>query len=92
MTEFDAGQRGDTLDDRRQVLVLDIDRQATLIQGNAHIRGQRLRGSWRCAWHAPRRYRRGQATSPWAWCFALGFDIPLETEAEGKTHYPLQQY
>src|SRR5918911_779687 len=80
MTQFYTCEFSDTLNDCREILILDIHRQAALIEGNLGIGGQWL-GRWRRG-SAPRRRRRRGATPGGTRRFALGVSASWQTEAE----------
>jgi hypothetical protein len=82
MTQFYTREFSNTLNDYREILILDIYGQAVLIEGNLGILGQWLRRFRRHRGSTPRRCRRWYATPGRTWRFALGVSTSLQTEAE----------
>src|SRR5262245_11388396 len=83
MTQFYACELSNTLNDCREVLILDIHgQQALLIEGNLGILGQWLGRFRRHRGSTPRCCRRWYATPGRTWRFALGIGASQQTEAE----------
>src|SRR5262249_40393132 len=82
MTQFYTCEFSNTLNDCREVLILDLDGQAVLIEANLGILGQCLgRFRWRRR-RTRRRCRRWYTTPGRTWRFALGVGVSRQTEAD----------
>src|SRR5215510_14750878 len=82
MTQFYTCEFSNTLNDCREVLILDIHGQAVLIEANLGILGQCLGRFRRRRGSTPRRCRRWYAPPGCTWRFALGVSASQQTEAE----------
>src|SRR5215510_3739262 len=85
MTQFYTREFSNTLNDCREVLILDLHGQAVLIEGNLGILGQCLGRSRRR--RALRRCRRWYTTSGRTWHFALGVGVSRQTEAKKEAEH-----
>src|SRR2546426_4704480 len=85
MTQFYTCELSNTLNDCREVLILDIHGQAVLLEGNLDTLGQWLGRLRRHRGSIPRRCRRWYATPGRTWRFALGVSASRQTEAEKET-------
>src|SRR5215470_13627062 len=82
MTQFYTCEFSNTLNDCREVLILNLHGQAVLIKGNLGILGQCL-GRFRRRRRRTRRRCRSWYTTPRrTWHFALGVGVSRQTEAE----------
>src|SRR4029450_3115893 len=82
VTQFYTCELSNTLNDCREVLILDIHGQALLIEGNLGILGQWLGRFRRHRGSTSRCCRRWYATPGRTWRFALGVSASQQTEAE----------
>ena len=82
MTQFYTCELSNTLNDRREILILDIHGQAVLIESNLGILGQWLGRFRRRRGSTPRSCGRWYATPGRTWRFSLGASASRQTEAE----------